>query len=315
MATIDAINRLLRQPRGVENNPTGIAKAIQQFLGVNRDPENSPNRLNEAEDDMAAIFVTLSLECLRHNALLMMILKVLKVLLRKQVNRRAMGRPGVLAVTNLLKSPCLAIAVCECANVVLNMCYDKANVEHFLQVDGIDALVPLINSQDESIQASGLGALQSVCFEKPGREAAREVSIIGPVVRLLQSGSQKVQARALGTIHNLSTDAQAIGPIREEGGIPPLVGMLRHPEPQICGGAAGTIQNLSREARSREVLGSLGVVAPLSDLLVGHHIRSQISAAGALVNIMSDARGKQRDLLHSVLADGIVLGVLQSCMH
>ncbi|CAM9231079.1 unnamed protein product, partial [Choristocarpus tenellus] len=261
----------------VENNVNGIAAAIRDFLGVNLDPASSPNRQTEARinlavDDMAAIFVVLSSDCLPENSTLLLLLQVLKVLLRKQVNRKAMGKQGVQAVTNLLKS-----ITCECANVILNMCYDRENVDLFLEVDGVRALVPLINSKDEKMQASGLGALQSVCFERAGREVARaDVGVIRRVVRLLVSSSPKVRARALGAVHNLSTDPGLIGVIREEGGLAPLVGMLRHPEPQMCGGAAGTIQNLSREMQSRDQLAALGVVGPLSDLLVGRHLKSQV---------------------------------------
>ncbi|CAN0312792.1 unnamed protein product, partial [Ectocarpus fasciculatus] len=242
--------------------------------------------------------------------------QVLKVLLRKQTNRAALGRPGVQTLTNLMSSDGMDMVSCECANVVLNMCYDAGNVQHFLEVGGVEALGPLILSGNEHLKASGLGALQSVCFDKPGRDATRGSGLIGAVVRLLEDDSPKVRARALGTVHNLSTDARSIGIIREEGGLPRLVRLLRSHEAHVCGGAAGTIQNLSREEKSRALLlESFGAVEPLADLLVGRHVKSQISAAGALVNIVGpDARGSKRQLLHDVVTDGIVLGVIESCM-
>ncbi|CAM9513981.1 unnamed protein product [Scytosiphon promiscuus] len=323
---LDVLNRLLLQPFGVEKGQGAITTAIQGFLGANGDPVKAPKlhkRHSEEEvDDMRAILATLASESARKRGpFLVLLLKVLKVLLRKQSNRRALGRPGVQVVTALMTSADVVNMVsCECANVVLNMCYEAGNVIHFLEAGGIEALEPLIRSGDERLKArrdaSGLGAIQSVCFEKPGRDATRNSGIIGAIVSLLEDGSPKVRARALGTVHNLSTDARSIGIIRKEGGLPRLVRLLRSHEAQVCGGAAGTIQNLSREEKSRALLlDTFAAVEPLADLLVGHHVKSQISAAGALVNIVGpDVTGSKRQLLHSVLTDGIVLGVIESCM-
>eukprot|EP00752_Nemacystus_decipiens_P004513 g4121.t1 len=321
-AALTLINRLLLQPFGAKNGQEAIVTAIQEFLGANRDPTivlRQEKQHGEVADDMRAILVALessSSEGVSGSPLPLLLLKVLKVLLRKQSNRKALGRSGVRLITAFMSSACVDIVSCECANVVLNMCYDAGNVRHFLEVGGVTALGPLIRSDKEQLKASGLGALQSVCFDRPGRDATRDSGIIGIVVGLLDDESPKVRARALGTIHNLSTDARSIGIIREEGGLPRLVRLLRSHEAQVCGGAAGTIQNLSREEKSRALLlDSSGAVESLADLLVGRHTKSQISAAGALVNIVGpDARGSKRELLRSVLTDGIVLGVIESCL-
>ncbi|CAM9100233.1 unnamed protein product [Pylaiella littoralis] len=320
------INRLLLQPFGVQKGQEAITLVVHEFLGANRDPTAAPKQQQHGEvgvaDDMRVILAALQSESIRKSPLLVLLLKVLKVLLRKPSNRKTLGRPGVQVVAALMSSACVDTVSCECANVVLNMCYDTGNVQYFLEVGGVETLGPLIRSGNEHLKASrksdasGLGALQSVCFDKPGRDATRDSGIIHMVVGLLEDDSAKVRARALGTVHNLSTDARSIGIIRKEGGLPRLVRLLRSHEAQVCGGAAGTIQNLSREEKCRALLlNHFGVVEPLADLLVGRHVKSQISAAGALVNIVGpDAVGSKRELLHSVLADGIVLGVIESCL-
>ncbi|CAM9540366.1 unnamed protein product, partial [Ectocarpus sp. 13 AM-2016] len=285
--TLGLINRLLLQPLGVENGEEAITAAIQEFLGAYRDPTVVPKRQKRGEedkDDMRAILATLESGGGRSGPLPVLLLKANTnecMLLRKQSNRAALGRPAVQTLTTLMSSDGMGMASCECANVVLNMCYDAGNVQHFLEVGGVEALGPLVLSGNEHMKASGLGALQSVCFDKPGRDATRGSGLIGAVVRLLEDDSPKVRARALGTVHNLSTDARSIGIIREEGGLPRLVRLLRSHEAQVCGGAAGTIQNLSREEKSRALLlESFGAVEPLADLLVGRHVKSQVGGCG-----------------------------------
>ena len=42
----------------------------------------------------------------------------------------------------------------ECANVVLNFCYSKENVEHFLGCNGVSLLAEYLHSEDIQVQVS-----------------------------------------------------------------------------------------------------------------------------------------------------------------
>ncbi|CAM9754873.1 unnamed protein product [Chrysoparadoxa australica] len=319
---MESLNRALQNPcfdNGVYDH---IIQAVSDFLAANLDAEVSPNLASGVADDLSGVVNAVSsLSYLVPQAnsqnLVASLLRVLKVLLRKHENRKAAGKECAPPIINLLKqsatvNPSIA---CECANVLLNMCYDPRNIGHVLDAGGLEALVSMLHSGDVSTQACSLGALQSVCFAQKGRECVRRGGAATKVVAFMLSPDARVRTRALGCVHNLSSDASSIGEMRAAGALPPLIAMLRSPSPEVCGAAAGTIQNMSREPCCRQTLLSGGAVPPLADLLLGTDTRCQISAAGALFNILGpDVAAQDREIFKTVLSDGIVLGALGSCL-
>mmetsp|Transcript_37259 Transcript_37259/g.64667 ORF Transcript_37259/g.64667 Transcript_37259/m.64667 type:complete len:325 (+) Transcript_37259:108-1082(+) len=320
MHNLDTINGLLRAPQALETRRDKLKEAIDNFLMANLDPSNSPNLLHEAPDDIMPLFEVFGAEVFRRSDLLVPMLKVAKVLMRKQANRALIQDAHVLSLIPVLSSPKNVMAAREAANVVLNMCYDSQNVSTFVQNGGARALLPLTQSADIHLQGSALGALQSVSYQKEGRSALRDIGAVAAVCSLLASEHHKVVARAVGAVHNLSADAQSLRLIREAGGLGGLVPLLRSHEAEVCALAAGALQNLSREQASRAALAAAaggsggGAVGPLADLLVGGDVQAQASAAGALWNIVGpDLDEMKREAFRVFLTDSIVMGMIGSC--
>jgi hypothetical protein len=129
-------------------------------------------------------------------ALQVFLAKTLKILLRKEVNRKSLGRLGVqLLVTALQRQAQPAsrtLAAPELGNVVINTCYNgDANVRTFVECNGLPPLLLLLRSSEVAIVQSVLGALQGVCFVPLGRQHIRD-SDIEVSESLNQSLSQSV---------------------------------------------------------------------------------------------------------------------------
>lgn len=249
--------------------------------------------------------------------LLLPVLQVFKILFREHDNRCAIGELGVASIVDALGSSCGDVAR-EAANVVLNMCYHSANVDHILDAGAMAPLLQLLLHDDPEIQASACGALQSICFQPLGRVEARDLGAIPLVVALLESAERRVLVRACGAMHNLSSDKRAVGAIRKAQGVLPLVGLLRSPYAVICASASGALQNISREVASRRLLLEHGAVAPLLDLLFSSDVQTQASAAGALLNIVGpdlgeDTKGDERCAFKRMISDCIALGTVWNC--
>ncbi len=94
------------------------------------------------------------------------LLQALKILSRKRCNRQQFGQDGIAAVLEHLAATSLTKrAAAEAANVILNVCYEKSNVELVLELGGIQKLVKLLADRDPDVQANAAGAIQSICFQ------------------------------------------------------------------------------------------------------------------------------------------------------
>ena len=73
-----------------------------------------------------------------------------------------------------LTTVCGRLCADECANVVLNFCYEKRNVGLFVSCGGAGLLAEDLESEDVRVQANAAGAIQSISFHPEGRAELRE---------------------------------------------------------------------------------------------------------------------------------------------
>mmetsp|Transcript_15192 Transcript_15192/g.20970 ORF Transcript_15192/g.20970 Transcript_15192/m.20970 type:complete len:337 (-) Transcript_15192:99-1109(-) len=314
--TIERVNLFLTaRPNAAKDAQDSLAKLLESFVACNETPATSANFHNGGLDEMQHLIRTA-----RHPAtesserLSLLVLKCFKILSRKQQNRAAIGEPGVRGVLTFLRTPRTSAIAGEGANVILNVCYEKDNVDLLLRCDGVRPLVKLLTSDDVDLQANAAGAIQSICFQEEGRQHVRDCGSIPHLLKLLETTSVKVRTRAAGAIHNMSSDPEAIRIIRRENGIGPLIDLLSDDETTICGSAAGALQNVSREVASRRMIRDYGAVKPLAALLAGTDLQAQVCAAGALLNILGpdlgeDKTDKNRRAFGKILTNSIVLGI------
>ena len=87
---------------------------------------------------------------------------------------------------------------------LLNLCFFKSNVMVVIANDGIPLLLGLLDAEDESfeLQASTLGALQSISYQRMGQQSVFQSLAIFAV--FLMNPRTKLVTRALGVIHNIS---------------------------------------------------------------------------------------------------------------
>lgn len=53
----------------------------------------------------------------------------------------------------------------EAANIILNVCYERASVALVIQCRGVEILVGCLSDSNADLQANAAGAIQSICFQ------------------------------------------------------------------------------------------------------------------------------------------------------
>ena len=287
-----------------------VARTLREFVDANEGARASPNLRDERRDELGGITSLLTDADLPGDQdLALLALKTLKILSRKEDNRRRFGRELCRAVVRLaLTHPRASHAVtAEGANVVLNACYEKENVEYVLECGGVEPLVRRVADTGETLRcrSAAAGAVQSVCFQAPGRCRVRDCDGVAALVALMKELDRAsvprdgvagqfnddersmCRARVVGALHNVSADDDAIRLIRACDGVPHLVRALGSDDDGVCGSAAGATQNVSRERASRALFRRGGAVEALTKLLArGSDPATQARAAGALLNIL-----------------------------
>jgi len=318
---MEDINAFLRsKPNWPTSHVSDVTSLFETFAHRNEDPRTSANFASELADDVGPLIAVLREPRVEEeDRLALAVLLVLKVLSRKYQNRVAVGADGVRGVVRTLSRAVHARIAAESCNVLLNLCYERENVELVLNSGGVAPLVASLRADDAELQANAAGALQSITYQERGRAAVREGGAVTPLVLLLSSETQKVRTRAVGALHNLSSDADSIRLIRRQDAVPLLVAMLDAPQTAICSSAAGALQNMSREKASCDLIRSLDGVPPLTGLLFGPDVQSQVCAAGALLNILGHpAEGAvdtspeytpERAQLRKLMESAVVLGM------
>ncbi|KAK9824307.1 hypothetical protein WJX72_009322 [[Myrmecia] bisecta] len=310
--TFQDIERHLETHGGVlSSSRTGFQQLLEGFVTANEDPATSTNFNNGLDDYVDCITnILTAIPPESDEATVLVLLKVLKIISRKQTNRQRIGEHGIYAVLKHLRRPANPKVAAEGANVILNVCYEKANVDLVLRCNGVPPLIKFLSHADADVQANAAGAVQSICFQEKGRQGVRDAEAVPALIALLRSPQAKVKARAVGALHNLSSDSGSIRIIRRNEGIPKLVDLLRSDSWAVCGSAAGALQNVSREVASRMLIRELDAVCPLADLLSAPDLQAQVCAAGALLNIL----GPEIDRAPEGAAQRQGLARLMSCV-
>ena len=91
--------------------------------------------------------------------------QVLKILSRRRDNRLQIGRQGIQIVFQHLSSIVSKPVAAEAANIILNVCYERASVALVVQCRGVDTLVSCLSDSNADLQANAAGAIQSICFQ------------------------------------------------------------------------------------------------------------------------------------------------------
>jgi len=188
---------------------------LERFIECNEKPPTSANFKAPTHDRMEHVAAVLALPAAAGDAAVVLaVLKVLKILSRKADNRRKVDGGVLAAVVAQLRTPLTARIAAEAANVLLNICYEQKNVDQVLAHAGVAPLVALLAEGCLEVQANAAGALQSICFQANGRRGVREAGAVLRIVGLLTSENAKVCTRSVGALHNLSSDPDAIRLIR-----------------------------------------------------------------------------------------------------
>ena len=168
MELITSVNRLISQPNGLSRNYDPLLMQIAQFNEYFADPGvDAGPECDELKPLLTTLDAQLPVE------LELQIARMLKILLRKSINRDNVGKFGVKCIIRALlrQTQKITAATAEIGNVTVNCCYDGANVMQFLEEGGIAPLMHLLRARDTAVQASALGALQGVCYVSWGRHA------------------------------------------------------------------------------------------------------------------------------------------------
>ena len=177
---LSCLNGFLNQPNTFDRNLNNIlligGKIVEDFDDKDKIYGDAA-RVDELRPILAAIAGSASTQELPPLEADLLLAKILKVLLRKPVNRLSLGKNGLTTLVrslNRLHAERKGIVAAEMCNVILNTCYDGANVQLFLEVEGLKPLVLLLRSRDPVVLASALGVIQGLCYVPSGRQRMRQ---------------------------------------------------------------------------------------------------------------------------------------------
>lgn len=181
LSLVSACTLFQPQPQGLANKAD--VKIVDLCKLLCAEFENSPEMTigsNDCPDQFRPLLNSICEPCL-HGDTRFLITKVLKILLRKELNRSGLGKVGVTAIVKSLSlcgsNPGLAAEAC---NLVLNALYDGRNVQYFVEAGGVSVLFALLQAPQERVHASALGAIQGVCFVPSGRHHIRSCRQVCP---------------------------------------------------------------------------------------------------------------------------------------
>lgn len=316
---LNDINSFLSQPNAVSRDTHTFLDLAMKFIYAFEEKDRDFGE-DSKSDELRPILALVGDSTAKFSVEIELVMaKVLKILLRKKSNRDALQKSGVVSLIRCLNRLSLMKRIepaAEMCNVILNACYDGANVQYFIESEGIKPLSSFIKSINTQLQSCAVGAIQGLCYVPIGRQSVRnDPNITAILVSLLTKEDLVVRTRAIGAIHNLSVDIVSINPLRETGCIPTLVTLLRDSSLEICAASAGTLQNLARDPTTRDELMANGAVDYLSDLLFSSDVPCQIAAIGTMLNVIGPiVPEEEKGALNQALTDGLVLGALRSCL-
>lgn len=176
METIRILVSYLTQPSEIiKQNQTRIIDSCKHLCSEYENNSDATIGDNQSGDPLKPLLTAIC-ESVLPAEVRFLLVKVLKILLRKELNRTSLGKNGIVSIVK-----CMALANSErhhllCAevcNLVLNAIYDGRNVQFFVEAEGIPILFAFLDSREERVQSSALGAIQGVCYVPNGRKQIR----------------------------------------------------------------------------------------------------------------------------------------------
>lgn len=322
---------LLNQPNFQLTQKDRIVQMGQEFINIftvdqtsNRDGDNNgySGSIPSCPTELKSILASISMvEFDRSNEIVeLILLTVAKLLLRSHDNRSSLAKPGMELILKILHQRLrlrkAGTIIAETCGIILNACYDTDNVDHLCETNnGVLMLLNCIHHREEQIVATALGALQAVCFAPMGRRTFRQnLEVLSKLVSQLTHPLPVIRARALGTLHNLSVDTVAIVPLVDTGCVGILVQIIQDSDEEICALALGTLQNLTRESNAKGLAYEAGALPIVARLLMSASVQCQVAALATFMNLTNCVVGQDSSSLHSLLAEAIALGAINSCI-
>jgi hypothetical protein len=282
MESFVAVNKILRKPFCTTQHAQELKRLLNEFIDEN--DEGSTNFQNHSTevDDLRPL-----LSCLEENAippeLDSLCTKMLKILLRKNVNRISLNELGLRTVVIVLRRQLKlrGFALVDVCNVITNACFDANNAQVFVEEGGLDLTMSMLlgaSKDNAQLLTALLSALQTMCYIPMGRRAVilnrQTLARISDCLSCVDSVS--VRSRAAGVIHNLSVDVTSLAVLRDSISIPAMVQLLRDGNIETLQAATGALQNISRDFAAKRLILECGAVEFLADLLSCADVSCQV---------------------------------------
>jgi hypothetical protein len=170
MESLNAVNRVLRKPFCTTQHAVELKKLLNEFLIENE--EGSSNFQNDSVevDDLRPL-----LSCLEEadipSEIDVLGTKMLKVLLRKDVNRRSLNDLGVRTILVICRRQMKVKgqSLLDICSVITNSCFDASNAYMFIEEGGMEMLLPILAARDVLLLTALLSAFQALCYIPTGR--------------------------------------------------------------------------------------------------------------------------------------------------
>jgi hypothetical protein len=110
-----------------------LANVLGQFVAANEDASRSTNFASQQADDLTEVVeLVANPVAMESDDVALRVLKTLKILSRKFENRVRLGELVVPDLVRVLAEERTSAVLGEAANVVLNVCYERENVQRII---------------------------------------------------------------------------------------------------------------------------------------------------------------------------------------
>jgi hypothetical protein len=140
---------LKANPDSASTRPADLSRLLESFVAGNEDPQRSPNLRERGADGFEPLVRLLGERPLEaFPELLALAVRAIKIITRKADNRARFLPAHIKAIVARLERPINNKIASEAANCILNVCYERQNVDICLDVGAVPPLVGFISSKD-----------------------------------------------------------------------------------------------------------------------------------------------------------------------
>ncbi|XP_061479936.1 uncharacterized protein LOC133383369 [Rhineura floridana] len=158
----------------------------------------------------------------------------------------------------LLKSNELEVQQISSLSLVNFLLEGNVTKEHVVQMDLIEPILELLESDDATLQCNSCACIMSLAVTDVSREAIAAAGGVVPLLALSKSYNSRVQQNAIWAIFNLTQSEWIQHILFRQGALPLLTLLLQTPDTEVQFYSCAALSNMATNLQHREAMLQIG---------------------------------------------------------